>query len=149
MKISGTKLTKDLTKDLLRKGNKIQLSNIFIFPGWESDVFNVSKSMIISEYEIKVSRNDFFADFNKKEKHKTLEDLWTKGIMNQEVPNHFYYCVPEGLIQADEVPEYSGLIYCISPLWFKVIKKAPKLHSEKMNNDLWETIAMKLFYKTI
>ena len=52
--------------------NEYELSNTYIF-NWESDYFGISKSNLIYEIEIKLSRSDFFADFKKKRKHEVLE----------------------------------------------------------------------------
>lgn len=142
MKVTGTKLTKEMVSNLRQKGNRLVLSNIYQFE-WESDVFCLSKSGIISEFEIKVSRSDYIADFNKTDKHYKLDKRTGK------IPNHFCYVVPKDLISEDEVPEYAGLIYYMGNQWFKVIKKSPKLHGEKMMDSFWESTAMKLYYKTL
>ena len=59
------------------------------------------------------------------------------------MPQKFYYCVPENLITADEVPEYAGLVYYTRWGSFKEIKKAPKLHDVKFKVETWKTLAMK------
>lgn len=147
IKVTGTRLTKELIKDMYNRGNKIQLSNIYLFK-WESDVFNLSKSDIVTEYEIKVSRSDFFADFNKTEKHKVLEDAHLKGILNNDMPQYFYYATPKGLLSVDEIPDYAGLVE-FNGSYFDKKKEAPKLHSIKFQPEFWEVLAMKLYYKTI
>jgi len=48
------------------------LRNAYIFD-WESDLFSVTKTGTVYETEIKVSRSDFRADFEK-EKHKLFEN---------------------------------------------------------------------------
>jgi hypothetical protein len=52
--------------------HEYKLKNKYIFD-WESDFFSVTKSNYSYEYEIKTSRNDFFADFKKEIKHAILE----------------------------------------------------------------------------
>lgn len=52
--------------------NEYELTNSYIFR-WESDYFGISKSGLAYEIEIKTSRSDFFADFNKVDKHKEFE----------------------------------------------------------------------------
>ena len=104
---------------------------------WESDVLKFTNSGYAYEFEIKISRADFKNDFkNKKKKHSLLEN---KENVNK--PNYFYYVVPENLITIEEVPEYAGLIYIYGTVLgngrhyysFSEIKKAPKLHAEKMD----------------
>ena len=107
---------------------------------WESDVLKITKIGYAYEFEIKISRGDFKNDFkHKKKKHLLLENKENKAKM----PNYFYYVVPEGLITEDEVPEYAGLIYVLATVignsrvyyQFQEIKTAPKLHSNKIDEN--------------
>ncbi len=57
-------------------------------------------------------------------------------IASHKRPNYFYYAVPEGLIQPDEVPEYAGLIWIQKEYRhvkssFIIKKQAPVLHKQK------------------
>lgn len=57
-------------------------------------------------------------------------------IESHKKPNYFYYAVPEGLIQPEEVPEYAGLIYILKEYHYEwqsyvIVKKAPCLHKKK------------------
>lgn len=57
-------------------------------------------------------------------------------IANHRRPNYFYYAVPEGLIQPEEVPEYAGLIWILKDYRdvraaYTVPKQAPVLHKRK------------------
>ena len=115
-----------------RSNPRYLLKNLYVF-GWESDLLFLSTSGIWTEIEIKVSRSDFLADLrNKTEKHAALKD-----IQNRMKPNRFFYAVPEGLVQPEEVPEYAGLIW-VSECWFSVqtVKKpAPPLHRHKVTPE--------------
>ena len=63
--------------------------------------------------------------------------------VGERMPNYFYYAVPEGLLEPDEVPPYAGLVYITTykgsfenepKKWhhsYKVIRTAPKLHKTK------------------
>jgi hypothetical protein len=119
---------------------RYKLDNLYVF-GWESDCLLLTKSGYWYEFEIKISRSDFKNDFkNKVEKHQVLE---SKEDLRK--PNYFFYVVPEGLITADEVPPYAGLIYI--DLWKKrtIIKNAPILHKVKHSpEDL--KLADKFYY---
>jgi hypothetical protein len=130
----------------------------------ECDVISVSKSNYIYEYEVKISRSDFKADF-KKPKHKLmLENAGVKerlvnenSIMVKDIwyltPNYFSFVVPENLISIEEVPEYAGLIYMTSELQFVIIKKAPLLHKEKASynfiRQLSHNLTCKLVFKKV
>jgi Ni/Co efflux regulator RcnB len=125
------------------KNHEIIVPNSCVF-SWESDVISVNKTGFISEFEIKVSRADFKADA-KKERATLLvnperEDWFGRQIIKAR-PNYFFYAVPEGLIAAEEVPDYAGLIYVhrhveghrLSWRTASEIKPAKRLHREKIS----------------
>ena len=115
---------------------KYVIENLYVFK-WESDKLIETRSGLIYEYEIKVSRSDYKNDFkNKKDKHVILEckeehipsyeeykkrfahygsDTSDKHYRteNFKKPNYFYYAVPEGMIDVSEVPSYAGLVYVL------------------------------------
>ena len=55
-----------------------------------------------------------------------------EGKENRQRPNYFYYAVPDGLIQPEEVPDDYGLLY-IHQGYISVVKTAPLLHKEKVD----------------
>ena len=110
---------------------KYVMENLFVF-SWESDKLIMTRSDMLYEFEIKISRSDFKADFKKKDKHVILEgieefvpsydkilDRWKSlheeyyKVSHYKKPHYFYYAVPEGMIDVSEVPEYAGLIYVL------------------------------------
>lgn len=108
-------------------------------PGWwECDLFVITNSGYFTEYEVKVSRADFFADTHKARDLPITTEQWLKLRRSQEAakatglpvperpverkhhllyqgdirgPAKFWYVVPDGLIQADECPHWAGLIF--------------------------------------
>ena len=127
---------------LTPNAKKYEMENLFVF-GWESDYLCITKSDLIYECEIKISRSDFQNDFkHKKEKHLLLESKEKDAAADNKKPDYFYYAVPEGLITKDEVPEYAGLIY-VSKVSSSnnvfstctVVKQAPRLKKEKTDLD--------------
>lgn len=133
---------------------KYVMENLYVF-GWESDKLIETRSGLIYEFEIKISKADFKNDFkNKEDKHKVLKspqyaELFEEyfPVRTDKKPNYFYYAVPEGMITVDEVPEYAGLIYILSEgatsdmngryvfNRFYIVKNAPKLHSNKYTDE--------------
>lgn len=120
---------------------------------WESDVLKITKSGYAYEFEIKISRPDFKNDFkHKKKKHTLLESKESSS----KIPNYFYYVVPEGLVSEEEIPEYAGLIYVLGTIigngrvyyQFLEIKKAPKLHSNKID-EISLNLIDKFYYNYI
>ena len=82
------------------------------------------------------------------EKEKKHPDHWSREALERHygdidqmaigkrMPNYFYYAVPTGMIEPDEIPPYAGLIY-IDKLYryvaesFHIVKEAPCLHKTK------------------
>lgn len=120
---------------------------------WECDVFELTKAGYYREYEIKISRSDFFHDANKEREH------WPKGggvwdpvtksyppriketkhelLAQRDVrgPVQFWYVTPEALVEPREIPTWAGLIEVIKchgdRWWQKEKKTAPRLHKTK------------------
>lgn len=134
-----------------------KFENVYIYD-WECDHFSVTGSGYAYEIEIKVSKSDFKADFQKPKHHffKCIKNGFS--IINQgrgytwiekdqkveytninpveisfkNCPNIFYFACPVGLIEAHEVPKYSGLIYIMDNGDARIIKKAPYIHKVKV-----------------
>jgi hypothetical protein len=56
--------------------------------------------------------------------------------VGEKMPNYFYYAVPEGMLEPDEVPTYAGLIYVFEEgtyhgKYLRIVREAPRLHSTK------------------
>lgn len=147
----------DITRALWSKfvSHKYKFANVYFFSN-ESDFLTFTTTGYTYDFEIKISRSDYLADFNKP-RHKIFENLlqgkdyvvikghtwkWkhkpqytsiTIDKMETRVGNRFYFVVPYGLIGKDEVPDYAGLIYVQEnniDTCLK-IKEAPLLHKHK------------------
>lgn len=115
----------------------------FYYKRFEMDLFKLTKSGLVVEYEIKVSRADFKSDFNKgfevydfsnggrrilvKNKHVELAAGRT-GI------NRFWFVVPMGLVKPAEVPKHCGLIEFHAGR-LSVVKNAPLLNKHAPEID--------------
>lgn len=117
----------------------ILVSNIYLFY-WESDLIYISKSGYVTEYEIKISKSDFKADKKKEYKHQKLNSH------DPFKPKYFWYVCPPNIIDAQDIPDYAGLIYCDSLAYdevtysslrdnVKIIKEAPRLRSDKITDQ--------------
>lgn len=127
--------------------HKWQSPNAYLFE-WESDFISVTRAGLVHEFEIKVSRSDYLADFKK---HKHARQVLQTGKMKivshvpgwtREYdcarPNYFWYVIPEGLVHVEEIPDYAGLLTVV---WLDLYdgplpvlsekKRAPRLHREK------------------
>lgn len=124
-------LTKSIQETICReeilKGN-IPCENVsFLFYRSEVDVASILKSGYIAEYEVKISRSDFKADF-KKAKWKYFDHRIETGI-----PNYFYYVCPEGMIEEHEIQDFAGLVYVNAEGEPYMVKKAKILHRHKQD----------------
>lgn len=109
-----------------------------VFP-WEADLVSVTRSNLIHEFEIKISKSDFRADF-KKVKHRLLKEKWendrsysiTKEELERiwanwkpeakdaltllhyheikQIPNYFWFVCYGFDVTLVEIPEYAGYI---------------------------------------
>ena len=109
-----------------------QVANSFIY-AWESDYWAMTQNGITREFEIKISRSDYFADA-KKVKHQAGEGA-----------NYFYYVCPTDLIKKSEVDIRYGLIYVSENGWPDVVKKPRQLHDKTF--DSWKMLAVKMYWK--
>lgn len=100
----------------------------------EADVLTVNKSRYVYEFEVKISRGDFFKDLKKVHKHKMLSGEYGQSVICK-IPNRFYYVCPDGLIKLHEVPPYAGLIYFKDGLFIE-IKAAKLIHKIKGTDQL-------------
>ena len=100
----------------------------YLFSDYECDVLSLNKSGYLTEFEVKISRSDFRAEFKKR---KFL--FYQKGYSVFNMPNKFYFCVPVGLVSAGEVPEFAGLIY-VSDI-IEIIKPAKFLHKQLLKKE--------------
>lgn len=122
------------------------------FYAWEADLISVTKSGMIHEYEIKLNKYDYRADFGKAYKHHTLMG----GETNK--PNYFWYVTFEFDI---EPPEYAGWIIVqdndhhvgrwMREAWngfeWHVMKDAPRLHGKKISQRQREAVGRLLSYR--
>lgn len=111
----------------------------FYFKGmFEMDVFKLSKSGYVTEYEIKTSRSDFFADFKKYRKHTLMQE-------GKSVCNRFFYVTPENLIKIEDVPKYAGWAVVDDRGYVHVQKNAPLLNKNLFSD--YESLARILAFR--
>lgn len=114
----------------------------YYFGNYEMDVFKVNYQGITTEYEIKVSVNDYKRDFKKGDKHKNISEGFGYS-------NRFFFVVPKGLIKFNEVPEYAGLLCFNENKGFDFVKQAPLTHKRFVMDPVsfYKKIAFKLSFR--
>lgn len=134
----------------LQSANQLVMPNYTPKDWWECDVMSVTKAGFWTEFEIKLSVQDFRAD-RKKERRKST------GVENKHLalaqrigcPNNFYYVVPSSIADKVVIPEWAGLMTAkwgeqdeyhdySNVLFTSVRKKAPRLHLQKLNPEVLE-----------
>ena len=116
-----------LCKHLSIKGHEHLCEN-FGHIVYEMDIASLSKSDMLLEFEVKISRSDFLADAKKGRTWKKFE-MYSKPLGHEaRCPNYFYYVCPENLISKDEIPLFAGLFYYNSDKEIVLIKSPKRIH---------------------
>lgn len=100
---------------------------------FELDVMSVSRSSMIYDFEVKISRSDFLRD-KKKKKYLYFEQCLNRtsppsGFTN--VPNYFSFACPMNMISENEIPDYAGLYYIDNHEQCFEIKKPRRIHKQE------------------
>lgn len=146
--MAQTLTERDIQQALYRRHRstaQIMLPN-YTPPWWyECDLFVVTKAFYSIEYEIKLTLSDFKADVRKTTKHKRLAgEQWEGWPASKQRPTRFFYVTPEGLVSAEDVPDYAGLVWfrriCAdSPGLLRTrIRSAPRLKGERLTDKTIE-----------
>lgn len=107
------------------RNHPIVAPNISCVLNWEADILSASGGAVW-EFEVKISRQDFLKDKQKK-KWKQLE--W---IGPEKKPNYFSYACPDGLIKIEEIPDFAGLYY-YKDGEIREIKPPVRIHEGKVD----------------
>lgn len=132
MALDEFEIIKHLARSIDERKFPFQCSRAFFY-GWECDYWAMTSGGETREFEIKITRSDFFADAAKG-KHKSLNGA-----------NYFYYVVPSGLIKKDEVDNKYGLMYISEEGKIEIVKKPKRLNNNHF--DKWKMIAEKFYWK--
>ena len=133
---------------------------------WECDVCGITKSHYLTEFEIKLSKSDFKADFKKRRGDRYV---FENGNLNHVpsiskhemlkskncIPKHFYFVVDKS-IGINEVPDHAGLILAElvnskysdgQYISLKMHKKAPNLSRQKITTNHFNSCLSSLTYR--
>lgn len=151
---------------LERRGLKLACPNYTPHGWWECDLFAVTPADMFVEYEIKVSRADFFNDQEKKPQDWNSRMKEARGMENPTKhtrlerkdplgPSRFFFVTPEGMLKDEEIPAWAGLVEIQkvgSEQWgyqwrAKERKKAPQLHREKVRQKVIDHCRTVFYYR--
>lgn len=96
-------------------------SERIFFPDW--DICRTHSEFIES------SGNSKYLNFS----INTYSNIDIIEIKKEMIPNKFYFCVPEFLINENDIPDYAGLIYITRDKDIQVIKEPDFLHNESFD----------------
>jgi len=124
----------------------------------ELDLACFRMSGFLDEFEIKMSRSDFKADFKKTSRYMEKGSdapTWKKKgglkhdllISGDAIANHFYFVLRDGIASAEEIPEEYGVIWIRDGGWLQVEREATRLHSRKLTLETQLRFAMKLNFR--
>lgn len=138
----------------------LSFNNVFMWGNFESDYVKVTQSGYIYEYEIKMSKSDYKADFEKHykaSKHNEGTHRYETVTCNKHSMiadgrsglKGFSFVVPEGLIAVENIPEYAGLYYVEECGNFRAecIKEPPRLKAVKLDDKRKIDLLMKTYNK--
>jgi hypothetical protein len=98
----------------------------------------VTKAGYAHEFEIKITRADFKADF-KKPKHELyatgalfMPHPWRKG-QSLEIPCRFWFVTAKGIVTLEDIPAYAGWMEQTGS-HLKIMRPAPQLHKNKISD---------------
>jgi hypothetical protein len=117
--------------------------------GWEADFLAVTPYGYAYEYEIKLTYDDFKADFvKKKKKHGTLISAYfDESDYKHPVPKRFYYVCFGFEPDRSDIPGYAGLIV-IEPNGNMIfVKEAPDLNVDPLTLPELAKLAVSMSYK--
>lgn len=103
----------DLMQDLGgMKTNEVLIPGYF-YTRWEMDLFRLTKSEMVVEYEIKISRRDFQNDFKKKYETGNWGNRLTLSkhddmVSKDSACNRFFFVVPTNLVSVEEFHPTQG-----------------------------------------
>jgi len=139
---------------LMNTSRLVVIPNYF-YKGFECDILAVSKKLFTTEYEIKLTKSDFGADFQKRRDYYSWKERKVfksvnkhQEIMDGKRTNRFYFVVPRDLDV--DIPDYAGKIIFYEEykeIRFKIVKRAKTLHKETIDNSIIEHIANNLSWR--
>ena len=150
-----------LMEEMLHRKHVIAVPNSRYLSLSEADVLTVTPARLVNEFEIKLSRADFLAEFRtptgkhrsyrKTHKHRALKWAYDGSPISRHTPNYYWFVTYEVDI-ADDVPEYAG--------WLEMVKTrkgydfnqrvaAPRLHTVSIDEKDILKMARILSYRVM
>ena len=137
IEVSEKSLAKILVDNFSRPNSKWKafVPNCYTLPENECDLFGVRKSLLTDEFEIKISRQDFLQDKQKRVRFNygqwyDKQEAYVEGLMPT---NYFWYVTYVGICNKEDIPEFAGWIEINKSGSILIRKEAPKTNKTKMS----------------
>ena len=131
-KMNEHKIQNALYSWLEDKRHTLITPNVGLFGRYESDLVSVTAAGFVNEFEIKISRADYMAEFRrKKRKHAYLA---AGNVFKRFTPNYYHFVFPEREFTGwknQETPNYAGVILIGKNGEVKQMIQAKRLHNLK------------------
>lgn len=126
---------------------------------FECDVFKMGPSGYTTEYEIKISKADFKADFEKKEKVWIGGDEMYKDVFKHDLiqsgqrTNYFFFVIPKEFLEDESLifthipPEYGIITFRENCDWLTIEREAKAIHKNKITPEEKERLFNTLWSK--
>jgi len=135
---------------LKRRRNNWVMPNVF-FNHFECDVLEISEAGYATEYEVKISKEDFNRDSGKSITFRSIdcEDLRKTVVKYNSVDRvtYFYFVVPYRMVSADDVPDFAGLIFYHQDGYLQKVKEAKRLRETPITDNERAKLRKKLYYR--
>ena len=93
---------------------------------------------MLHEFEVKISRSDFFADKKKGTRWGGKSKFEFYQYEQQKAPNYFHYICPENLIAESEIPAFAGLYYYSEEEGIYLVKSPKRIHHKPQDADIFK-----------
>lgn len=139
----------------------------------EADLLAIRKSGMCDEFEIKISRADFFNDAKKTVQYRSCEwdgideqflaennDYIKTGIIapwqkpkyeslvdGDMTANYFWYVIKEGIVELDEIPDFAGVFFVDDNGELSRARTAKRLHRNKLSYEERFRLCRKLGFR--
>jgi len=145
-------ITHAISKSWNWRQNEDFAVNMFL-KWFESDFISITKAGYMHEVEVKISRHDFKADFEKSSRKWDFKAKKDKVLIKHEAIKAgeyglktFSFATPEGLLSRKEIPEYCGH-YEVNENGLVITLKDPPILNNPKKIDENELHSLKNFYK--
>lgn len=134
-----------------RSSYKFFIPNCYYLPDNEADIFCIKPSLFTAEYEVKLTKADFFNDAKKQVIYEGMSEQKHSLLENGKLkPNYFTYIIKEGIVDISDIPDFAGVYEAYEKkgsILFRCIRKPKRLHRNKITSEQLIKYLYKMAYR--